>query len=53
MNKVVDLVVLGKCLRQFAQNAKRNAKCLLNPEKAANRYCAESVIRRARVKAVK
>jgi hypothetical protein len=44
---------LGKCTRQFAQNAKKNAKCLLNPEKAAGLYYVKNVIKRARVKAVK
>jgi hypothetical protein len=53
MNKVVDSADQGKCTRQFAQSAKKNAKCLLNPEKVESRYYAKNVIQRVRDKAVK
>ena len=52
-NRVVDLAAPGRCTRQFAQSARKNAKCLLNPEKAEGRYYVRNVIRRARARAVK
>ena len=53
ISKVVDLVGLGKCTRQFAQSAKKNAKCLLNLEKAEDLYYARNAMVKAKVRAVK
>jgi len=49
----VDLAVPGKCTRRFARSAKKSAKCLLNPERAASRYYAGNVTARVKGKAVK
>jgi len=49
---VVDSAGHGRCTRRFAQNARKNAKSLLNPEKTA-RYTARNAIQSARTKAVK
>jgi hypothetical protein len=42
----------GKCIRRFAQNARKNAKSLLSPEMTV-RYTAGIVIQSVRTKAVK
>jgi len=42
----------GKCTRRFAQNARKNAKFLLNPEMTV-RYTVRNAIRSARTKVVK
>ena len=42
----------GKCTKQFAQNAKKNAKFLLNLEKTV-RYIARIVFLSARIAGVK
>ena len=42
----------GRCTRRFAQNVRRNAKSLLNPEKTV-RYTARSALQSAKAKAVK
>jgi len=44
--------VHGRCTRRFAQNAKKNAKFLLNPEMIV-RYTARIAIQSARTEAVK
>jgi hypothetical protein len=50
---VVVSVVLGKCTRRFAQSAKKNAKFLLNLEKAEDLFYAGNVTVRVKVRAVK
>jgi hypothetical protein len=55
INKVVaadSVAVPGRCTRRFAENVKKNAKCLLNPEKIV-RYIAKIVIPNVKTKAVK
>jgi hypothetical protein len=42
----------GRCIKRLAQNVKKNAKSLLNPEKTV-RYTARIVIQSVRTKAVK
>jgi hypothetical protein len=42
----------GRCTRRFAQNVRKNAKSLLNPEMTV-RYTAKIAIQSARTKAVK
>jgi hypothetical protein len=49
---VVGLAALpGRCIRQSAVNAKKNAKYLLSPEKIV-RYIVKSVIPSVKTKAV-
>ncbi len=50
---VVVSVVLGKCTRQFARSAKKNAKFLSSLEKAEDLFYAGNATVRARVRAVK
>lgn len=50
---VVVLVVLGKCTKQFARSAKKNAKFLSNLEKAEDLFYAGNVTVRVKVRAVK
>lgn len=49
---VVVSVVQGKCTKQFARSAKKNAKFLLSLEKAEDRFYAENATVRAKVRAV-
>jgi hypothetical protein len=42
----------GRCIRRFAQNVRKNAKSLLNPEMTV-RYTARIAIQSARTKVVK
>jgi len=52
INKVVGLAGLrGKCIRQSVGNAKKNVKCLLNPERTV-RYIVKNVILSVKTKAV-
>jgi len=48
----VDSVGHGRCTRQFAQNARKNAKSRLNPEMIV-RYTARIVIQSVRTQVVK
>lgn len=49
---VVDSVVRGRCIKQFARSVKKSAKSRLNPGKIA-RYTAKIVIQSVRTQDVK
>jgi hypothetical protein len=52
ISKVVGLGgVLGRCIKQFAANVKKNVKCLLSLEKIV-RYIVKSVILSVKTKVV-